>query len=169
MIQCPNCKNTLPDTFTQCQFCGADVTKVVRPAPTKKASRPLYEPPKWVWIAYFGIAGYWLIGGIMDVVRGLTSLSGAGAFAYIGIAFGAFTALVGIGLMARVELVRGIVNVICFLRIIFGLLGLWGALWGSLFLGPLALLFAVFAAFDIVTGILMIYLLGETEKSAPNM
>ena len=168
MIQCPSCKNSLPDTFTRCQFCGADVTKVPRPVVTKVV-KPSYQPDKWVWVAYFGIAGYWLIGGAMDIFRGIQSLNSAGFFSYIGIGFGALTAVVAIGLMARVELARGIVNVLCFLRIIFGAIGLWGALLGSLVVGPIALLFAIFSAFDILSGGLMIYLLGETEKSAPNL
>src|SRR5213083_132352 len=115
MIQCPNCKNSLPDTFTRCQFCGADVAKVPRPVMPPKASRPLYEPPKWVWIAYYGIAAYWVIGGGMDVFRGVKALSGAGFFAYIGIAFGVATALVGLGLILHAEIVRGLVNILSFI------------------------------------------------------
>lgn len=166
MIQCPQCRNTLPDTFVKCQFCGADVTKVPRPV-QPKAKKVGYEIPKWVWLAYFGVAGYWLIGGIMDIVRGLQSLEKAGGFAYFGIVFGAITALVAIGLMARVELVRGIVNILCFLRILNGALTLWGALMGSIFIGPLALLFAIFGAIDVASGLFMIYLIGETDRYAP--
>lgn len=167
MIQCPQCRNSLPDTFTKCQFCGADVTKVPRPVQPKVQRSSYGEPAKWVFLAYYGIAGYWLIGGAMDIFRGVKSLEESGGFAYIGIVFGAITALVAIGLMARIELVRGIVNILSFLRILSGALGLWGALMGSLFIGPLAILFAIFSAIDVASGLFMIYLIGETDKYAP--
>ena len=168
MIQCPNCKNTLPDAFTLCQFCGADVSKVPRAVAAPAQKTTSYQTANWVWVAYFGIAGYWLLGGAVDVFRGIQALSKTD-FAYFGIAFGAATAFVAIGLMLRAELVRGLVNILCWLRILFGALGLWGALIGSIFIGPLAIVFAVFSAFDIASGMLMIYLIGETEKSAPNL
>lgn len=103
----------------------------------------------------------------MDIFRGVRSLEESGGFAYVGIVFGAITALVAIGLMARIELVRGIVNILSFLRILSGALGLWGALMGSLFIGPLAILFAIFSAIDMASGLFMIYLIGETDKYAP--
>lgn len=168
MIQCPNCGNSLPDTFAKCQFCGADVTKVPRPiAQPKQAASPYFQTAKWVWVAYYGIGGYWLLGGGMDIFRSLRSMSEAGFFAYFGLALGAFSVLVAIGLIARIELVRGIVNILSWLRIVSGALALWGALWGSLYIGPIALLIALFGTFDIASGVLMIYLLGETEKQAP--
>jgi hypothetical protein len=169
MIQCPNCKNTLPNGFTRCQFCGTDVSNVPRPPDAEKVVRTSFQVANWVWIAYFGIAGYWLLGGAIDVFRGIQALPKAGDIAYVGIAFGGATALVAIGLIMRAELVRGLVNILSFLRILDGALGLWGALLGSLYLGPIAIVFAIFSGLDVASGLLMIYLIGETDKGAPNI
>lgn len=75
----------------------------------------------------------------------------------------------GLGLLLRVEFIRGIINFFCGLRIICGLFKLAGTLIGALFSGPLALLSALFIVLDIATAALMVYLIGETEKYAPNL
>ncbi len=101
---------------------------------------------------------------------GITSTETPGfGFAFIlGTVIGGFTLLVGIGLLARVEIARGIANFLAGLNLLFGLLGLAGSLIGSVVAGPLGLLLSLKGVLDIATRAFMIFLIGESEKRAPN-
>jgi hypothetical protein len=76
---------------------------------------------------------------------------------------GGITALIGIGLIARVEVVRGIVNILCWIRIVGAGFGLFSSLLAGAFVGPAALVGAAFNLLDLITAGLMIYLIGETD------
>ena len=128
MINCPKCNATLPDWAAKCQFCGNTFT----PAPKRASANDEQETPgqslnlKWVWPAYYGIAGWWIVSGLYDVISALTSRHPGSLFSTISIVFAVITLLVGVGLIARVELARGIVNVLCFLQILDGAFGMLG-------------------------------------------
>jgi hypothetical protein len=179
MISCPKCSATLPDWAQTCQFCQTDVQKVVRPKPEVPQRRTLAmaTTPQWVWGAYYGISVLFILQGgfeILNTILGshrkfLGQEAGLGFFEYIVIAIGAFNAILGVGLLARVELARGIVNVFCGIRILFGLLGLLGSLGGSLLAGAAALPFILLNIVEIATAGFMIFLIGETDKGAPNL
>ncbi len=49
---------------------------------------------------------------------------------FVGIALSAFTALIGLGLLMKVEIARGVVNFLCGLNIIFGLFRWREPSWG---------------------------------------
>lgn len=169
MINCPGCGQKLPDTFVRCQFCGADVAKVPRPVQPVQQKR-YYEPPKWVLIAYYGIAIYWLIGGGKDLYRGLGFMSDPnnplGFLGMFSVIVGGVTCIIAIGLLLKLEWVRAIVNFFNFLKIAFGLMSLWGLVTASLAVGPIALLWIGMTVLDIATAVLMIYLIGETDRIA---
>jgi hypothetical protein len=61
------------------------------------------------------------------------------------------------------------VNVFCGIRIFFGLLGLFGSMLGSLVAGAGAIPFILINILDIASAGFMIYLIGETDKTAPNI
>ena len=90
-------------------------------------------------------------------------------FSYAGIALGAFSVLVGIGLLLQAELVRGLVNVMSFLKLVRGLGGLIGSLLGIVFAGPLGLLLVVFSLINIVVAGATIWVIGETRTRAPDL
>ncbi len=92
-----------------------------------------------------------------------------GMFSYLAIVLGAVTALFGVGLLARVELVRGIMNVFCGLQILFGLIGLVQSILVGTVFGPLGLVMMFFDVLQIATAAFMIYLIGETDRAAPNL
>jgi hypothetical protein len=171
MITCPGCQKTLPDWSKNCQFCGADTAKVSRPEPVKK---PQYvsslDAPKWVWWAYYGIGAYWMIGGFISVLEGfgLPKLDFSEVSNIVALVMGGVNVLIGLGILLRIEFIRGIVNVICFMNILSGLLGAWGSFLGIGLFGFVSVLFMLLNLFDVATGGLMIFLLGETDKRAPN-
>jgi len=98
----------LPDWTMVCQFCQTDLSKVARPKPVDpKAHIKYYEPKPWVNVAYNLIGVYWVLNGIYRVLSGLGVFGESSVFLAI---VGAFGAVFGIGMLARVEIVRGIVN-----------------------------------------------------------
>lgn len=86
---------------------------------------------------------------------------------YLFMVFPGIRAIIGLGLLARLEFIRGIVNFVCGLSLIFGLFGLLGALLGTLASGAMGLLFLVFQLIDLATNAGMIYLIGETDGFEP--
>lgn len=131
----------------------------------------------WIWGAYYSLAAFYFLSGIYDIWR-IYMLSkekfmgeelGFGFFSYIGFAIAGVTSLVGLGLMFRVELARGIVNFLCGLQIIFGLFGLAGSVMGTLFSGALGLVFVFIQIIQIAAAAFMIYVIGETDRVAPNL
>lgn len=128
----------------------------------------------WIWPAYYTIAVLWIVSGVGGILEALN----VGPFAttikfqdvkiepgvnLIGLVFSGISAVIGLGLLVKIEIIRGVVNVVCFLQIVNGLLGLWAGIMASAFLGPIGLFITIMNIVDIVTGALMIYILGETD------
>ena len=184
MISCSACHNTLPDWAQRCQFCGADVTKVAHPAAVSKGPRPYAPSATWIWPVYYALCAYWVIFGLGHGAEAYhtavtpvtikmfgaseTITPGFGFWTAISLIVAVFRVLVGIGLAARVELARGIANFLAALSMLFGLLGLASSFMAALVLGPWGFLGVLLNTVDIVSGAMTIYLIGETEKSAPN-
>ena len=169
MIKCSKCQATLPDGAGYCQFCG----NTFAPQPTRRRDNdePAYVAsgtPKWVWPAYTIISVWWIISGVWGVAQGLMSKNPASFWVIVSMVISAVTALVGIGLLLRVELARGIVNVLCFLQIIDGGFGLLGSFMLSFVFGLLGAIAMIVSALRIAMGILMMFVIGETESRAPN-
>lgn len=173
MIQCPNCKNTLPDWAQKCQFCQTDVSKLPRAAGASKVSASggsLSSTPKWIWPLYYALSIWWIIGGAISVAQAFVGNKGEmGVEDGFGIAFGAIRILVGLGLAFQVEIIRGFVNVISFISLIFSVLGLLSSLASILVFGPLGLLFVVSSILDILVAGTTIWIIGETRSRAPNI
>ncbi|RYG34697.1 hypothetical protein EON81_14875 [bacterium] len=166
----------MPDWAQKCQFCNTDTKAVARPvAAGPRPVNPAFAAPKWVWGAYYATSVYFIIGGFGDIFEAIreteTKFMGVAQgytfSTYLGLIFGGLTILFGIGLLLRIEIVRGIMNFFCGLTILFGLLQIPGSLFGAV-LSPLGMLWAVMNILDIVTAVFMIFLIGETDKAAPN-
>lgn len=176
-IKCPGCGNSLPANAARCQFCGADTSKVQRPAPPPgKPKIKAFETPKWVWFAYYAVAVWWILGGTLDVLDGFyvfgkpeeiaeaeRLLGQALGPSYVTIVAGAITALFGVGLVVRVEIIRGIVNFVAGIKLIFTLLGLVATVIGSGFFGLYSIPFIIFGVLDVLSCALLIWLIGETD------
>lgn len=158
MIKCPKCGATLPESYTNCQFCGADVAKVPRSRPAQPVKRG-YQPEKWITVSYYVVSSYFVVSGLYDLVTGIIFSKYVAAF------FGALELLLGIGLLTKFNLARGVVNVLCFLQIIFGVIGLAMAILAGGFIGPLAFIGIFYYLFRIATAGFMMFLLSETDKN----
>lgn len=180
-LKCPKCGASLPDWAKQCQFCQTDVSKLARPVQqdTKK-HYAAFETPKWVWACYYFIAAWWILGGAYDVLdsmyvfgKPLELLKLEKEFQMqvgpnvVGAIAGAITLIFGLGLALKIELIRGIVNFVAGLKLIFGLLGLAGSLMGMTFAGFLSLPFVIFELVNVITAGMLLWLIGETDMS-PN-
>lgn len=171
MIQCPQCKATLPDWAKECQFCNADTSSVARSAGADPGRNVhAFEAPKWIWGAYYGLAGYYVLNGAWGMIQGALMLSSAqdklvmSAFPFILIAVGFIGLVLGLGLIVRNETVRGIMNFFCGVKILLGLLGLAGSIFSALFTGPLGIFLMFLNVLDIAVAGFMIYMIGETDK-----
>lgn len=165
MISCPKCGNSLPDWAQACQFCGTDTKKVARPAAPKGSSRSVpVGQPTWVWPAYYLIAAYFIISGFLSIgLAVLMNKEGLDVGDIVTLIVSGITAVIGIGLAAKVEIIRGITNIFCWLQILSGGFGFLTLLFAGAFLGPIAILYAGFKLFDVISGAFMIFLIGETD------
>lgn len=164
MITCPNCKASLPDWAKTCQFCQADTSQVLRP----KQDQPdpqAFQAPTWTLAAYYAVSALLLVSGLVGILTTLIASrkDGIGLFDAISIAFDGIGAIVGLGLLARLEIIRGITNVICFLGILsgirFAVVGL-----GITFVSAWGLLMVIYGIIKIAVYAFMIYLIGETDR-----
>lgn len=169
MIACPKCQRALPDWAAQCQFCGSDTKGVARPVPVKKERRAMStDAPTWVWGMYYAICIYYIASG------GFSILSGIGAFnpktaSIVSVIVGGLNVIFGIGLAARIELIRGIANVFCFLNILGAVFGALGSFVLLPLMGGLAVISLIFNVVTFATSAFMIFLIGETDRAAPNI
>ena len=156
MLTCPNCGATLPISSTHCQFCNQNLAQ--RPKSAGLFAQPAIGPAKWIWPAYFAVASLWVLQGIATVFTALRSEDGT-LTGLIGI----FGIIVGFGLICKIELVRGIANVLSFVKIAGGALSIATGLIAMGTMGWIGLVFLAFGVMDVVTGGLMVYLIGETD------
>jgi hypothetical protein len=170
MIKCPKCNATLPDGAGYCQFCQSTFVNTAPVQPTDDYDTGIAPMPNWVWPAYYGVAGWWIASGLYGVLTTVIR-SGAAGFSGFGLVLlllELFPAIIGIGLLFRVELVRGIVNISCFLQILQGVLGLLVAVFSPFVTGIWGIITVLVLVLNIALALLMIYLIGETDTRAPN-
>lgn len=131
--------------------------------PTRSRTRTV-QP--WVKTAYQGIAGLWMGIGFIEMYRGIDPFGSGGKLSFI---MGAFTTLIGLGLLRNDERARGVVNILCFVRIVFGVITL-----GMVFTSPQAMEAAgtggiALGVLNVLIAGFMIYLVAETDPRAPNL
>ncbi len=164
MSKCPKCNASLPDAAYSCQFCGSSWGA---PPPVRRAGGRggATTSGGWERKAYYAISAWWMISGILSILSETVLADADSGGNILGIASGAFMALVGLGLILNVEFIRSFVNIVCFVNIAFGCLGVLGfflfaaapGIWG-----PILLLAHVL---DMALSVLMIYVIGETDRA----
>jgi hypothetical protein len=173
-MTCPTCQKQVISGVPTCQFCGSDL-RGMAPAQAKRSifiDSDSYDvvhtggKPGWAVPAYYIVASYFVLSGLVSVlltVLNKKTMADGGSFVYIGLAFSAVGILLGIGLLAKIEIIRGIVNFVCGLNLIFGIIGLLGSFAGVMTMGGLGVLFLIQDVVDICMNAFMIYLIGETD------
>lgn len=156
---CPNCEMILKDTTEICPSCGTNVMYMARS--TKEVMGFSYsgKAPPFAWPLYYVISGYWVLSGIASIA--IPALTGFGG----GSCWGIVQALLGIGLLLKVNRIRRVVNFLCFMGLAFGLLLVGISLFVLFFDGKFG--FEVFAngLMTVVTNALMIWVIGLTQDA----
>jgi hypothetical protein len=172
-MTCPTCQKQVIAGVPTCQFCGSDL-RGMAPAQAKRSifiDSDSYEPvhtggkPGWVYPAYYCVSGYYvvsaLIGILLVVLNKKSDMSDPFTIAMIAI-YGV-SLIVGIGLLAKIELVRGIVNYVSFGKILGALRGILFSLGIMMVSTGMGILLLLFNVFELCTAVFMIYLIGETD------
>lgn len=120
--------------------------------------------PKWVVPAYYATCGWFILSGVIALVTTMTAKKVDLEFMRtVAIIFSSVRILLGLGLIAKIEFVRGIVNFVCGISLIFGILGLLSSFGSIMIFGLLGVLVLIQNVIDIATNAAMIYLIGETD------
>lgn len=130
-----------------------------------------YEPvhsggkPGWVYPAYYTICGYYILSGLVGILAIVLNKKSdlTDPFSILFIAVGALSVLIGIGLLAKVEIIRGIVNFFSFVKILGALRGILGSFGMILLSTGLGIAYLIFNVIDLAAAVMMIYLIGETD------
>lgn len=173
MITCPGCQKMLPDWSKNCQFCGVPVDKVVRPKAEAKKTYAKAGPAPYIWVLYYLFAALWIVDGTRVLLAALGALPQVAAAGSLGQAFSGMLAimaiiggaliLLGIGLIFKVELARGIVNVMCWISILGGMFNLVIAIFASPMSGVMGIVNVFLAMFTIAWTGAQIWVIGETD------
>jgi hypothetical protein len=167
VIKCPKCSATLPDGAGYCQFCQATFLPTQPVRSVEERELEIAPQPQWVWPAYYAVAGWWIADGLINIIYELVKSSASGP-SPLSLLMNGVSALIGLGLLLKVELVRKIINVFCFINIVFGILGLIPIIFSRMTTGIFGLFVLLTQVIGIASSVLMIYLLGETDTQTPN-
>ena len=173
-MTCPTCNKQVIAGVPTCQFCGSDL-RGMAPAQAKRSifvDPDSYEPvhtggkPGWVNPAYYIVAGYFVASGLLAILLTVTNkktMEDGGMFTYISIGMYGVSVVLGLGLLAKIEFIRGIVNFVCGISLIFGIIGLLGSFGGILIFGFWGIIGLLRNVLDICMNGFMMYLIGETD------
>ena len=169
---CPTCQKQVIAGVPTCQFCGGDLRGM---APTQKRSvfidSDSYDPihtggkPGWVYPAYYTVAAYFAVAAIVQILLIVMNKKSdmSDPFTIAMIAIHGFSVIVGIGLLAKIEIVRGVVNYLSFAKILGALRGILASFGMMLLSTGLGVLILLLSVLDLCAAVLMIYLIGETD------
>ena len=162
-IDCPRCGARAPDWTKQCPFCGywidpslGDITGLC------------CDTPPWVWRAYYGMAILWIVTGAFWALLPLLGVHPPGPVGVptYDVIAGCVSVIAGIGLISRIEAIRGVVNVLCWIQILLGLLGTVLCIVLALETGGLSLMMLV-PVINVAGTVFMVWLLAETDCREP--
>lgn len=174
MISCPHCRATLPDGTTYCQFCrnnfAAGAAAQTNYRSQSDDAGPSYPEPqalnlKWVKPVYYGVATWWVVSALFSILRVFSNGMAGSVVGAIVLLLSLFSLLVGLGLIFKVELARGYVNIICWLNVVGGVFDIFGNFLLTFMpkVGIFGVLGMIFAVINIALSILMIFVIGETD------
>ena len=155
IIKCPGCGQSLPATYIKCQFCGADVSGVPRPAQTPDAPnlRSQIKDATWPWPAYRCLVVFWMLSALGGLVMDLAKYRDPSTIAYHGLLLA-----VGVCLVMRVEIVEKFLPWVCGFQILFGALVLITAAGFIEIQGTAAIIVAAWAGVNVLVHAGIIYI-----------
>ncbi len=172
-MMCPTCQKQVISGVPTCQFCGSDL-RGMAPAQGKRSifiDSDSYDvvhtggKPDWVYPAYYILSGYYIVAAIVQILIIMMGKKSdlSDPFTMIMIAIHGLSLIVGIGLLAKIEIVRGIVNYLSFGKILGGLRGILISLGVMMISTGFGILLLILSVLDLSAGVFMIYLIGETD------
>ncbi|MER3495624.1 MAG: hypothetical protein C4320_01645 [Armatimonadota bacterium] len=116
----------------------------------------------WAGPVYFAVCLYFLLSGLVHAGLALAGKHHGfdALFVFVG---PVINMVLGIGLLARIEIIRGITNFICAINILFSLLGLLTGAMITMALGWIGLVLLFFNVLEIALNGFRIYLIGEND------
>ena len=172
-MTCPTCNKQVIAGVPTCQFCGSDLRGM---APAQAKRSVFIDPdshevvhsggkPGWIYPAYYAVSGYYALSGVIGILTVVLNKKNdlSDPFTIAAMAIYAVGLLIGIGLMLKIELVRGIVNFFSFLKILGDLRGILFSLGLIVISTGWGIFLLIFNVFDLCASVLMIYLIGETD------
>jgi len=129
-IQCPQCNQSLPPGAMRCQFCGADLSQIARPAHAvahlRAQAKARSTAPHWKEIAFHILAGLWVLSALFELLQGshvVPALSPTMGFGQYLLVVGAIDLILGIGMWTQNDLAMTIIKWRCILGLLNGLFG----------------------------------------------
>ncbi|HEY3779527.1 MAG TPA: hypothetical protein VGL56_00480 [Fimbriimonadaceae bacterium] len=112
----------MPGNYNICQFCGADVSAVPRPAEQKTDEKAAYKMvTKGTMAGFYVVSAFYVLIGAMLLCLGIGLFGNIGDFMKnIYIVFGTMTSLLGIGLLFRAAFVYAMMGIFCALQFVLG-------------------------------------------------
>jgi hypothetical protein len=134
------------------------------------SQKPTYTKPEntWVLTAYYGISVWYILDGFRIGAAALAAAAKEG-LDVISVIIAVLNIVIGLGLLLRIEVIRSIVVFFAALNILFGIFSLVGSILGTMMFGWLSFVFTIWICISILLNMLMIYLVGETDRRAPNL
>jgi hypothetical protein len=183
---CPKCNSTLPDWVQQCQFCGSAVMPKASPnrydAPRR--SNYAYGIAPWVWVTYYTISGWFVLSGLYTLTTSVIGLvqfnartanmadapfmppvHALGFVFYVMMALALAGISVGVGLLLQNDFMKGIANYYCMLMALGGIYSFFVAMALPIHNFTRIILISR-SGLDIVCGLLMLYLIFETNDNS---
>ena len=171
MVTCPNCRSTLPDWVQRCHKCNTDLSQEVRThTPRTEPGARSSKPEKRIgWILYYVFSVLWIFDGARVIIAtlGFMKENGTGSpfasWGIIGTVIGVANVSIGVGLILRVEFLRGVANFLCGLNLLGAGFGVVGAILVAPVLGAVGLVAVVISILYCLVYGLQIWAIGETD------
>ncbi len=172
-MTCPTCQKQVISGVPTCQFCGSDLRgkAPVQPKRSIFIDSDSYEPihtggkPGWVYPAYYAVCGYYILSSLIGILLVVLNKKNdmSDMFNIIAVAIYGLGIIVGIGLLAKIEIIRGLVNYLSFFKILGDLRGIFVSFGIMMLSTGLGLALLIFNVLDLCAAVFMIYLIGETD------
>lgn len=130
-VKCPQCRQSLPGAAMRCHFCGADLSRMARPAAAvaqvqaRKAAKS--TAPDWREVAFYILAGLWILNAGLEIAQGsglIPQFMSTFGIGEVLVVMGVVDIIIGIGMWVQNDLAMYLVKYRCIVGLLGGLLGI---------------------------------------------